>query len=201
MAYVATGTGGNDTLNQSGDTGPGTIVGLAGDDTISSGSGLVQAFGNSGNDSVLLRAGNTGSIWGGTENDSIFGPSGTGSMLLFGNEGSDAVDISAASSAQTIVGGNDSSDGADTIFTGTGSDLIYGNGGNDTINAGVGNNTIIGGFGNDSLYTPGDGNDLVFGNQGNDTINVYPGNDTVFGGLGNDVFIRRRWRQPSNFWQ
>ena len=32
MAYTATGTGGNDTLNQSGDTGPGTIVGLAGND-------------------------------------------------------------------------------------------------------------------------------------------------------------------------
>ena len=32
MAYSATGTAGNDTLNQSGDSGPGTIVGLAGDD-------------------------------------------------------------------------------------------------------------------------------------------------------------------------
>ena len=34
MAYVATGTAGNDVLNQSTDTGPGTIVGLAGDDII-----------------------------------------------------------------------------------------------------------------------------------------------------------------------
>ncbi len=34
MAYVATGTAGNDVLNQGTDTGPGTIVGLAGDDCI-----------------------------------------------------------------------------------------------------------------------------------------------------------------------
>jgi hypothetical protein len=43
MAYSATGTAGNDTLNQSGDSGPGTIVGLAGDDTILTGSGLAAS--------------------------------------------------------------------------------------------------------------------------------------------------------------
>ena len=42
MAYAATGTAGNDVLDQTGDTGPGTIVGLAGDDCILSGSGPVQ---------------------------------------------------------------------------------------------------------------------------------------------------------------
>ena len=41
MAYTVTGTAGNDTLNQAGDTGPGTIVGLAGNDRISTGSGAV----------------------------------------------------------------------------------------------------------------------------------------------------------------
>ena len=40
MAYNATGTAGNDVLNQSSDTGPGTIVGLAGDDCLLQGSGL-----------------------------------------------------------------------------------------------------------------------------------------------------------------
>ena len=39
MAYVATGTAGNDTLNQGTDAGPGTIVGLAGDDCILQGTG------------------------------------------------------------------------------------------------------------------------------------------------------------------
>ena len=42
MAYRATGTAGNDTLNQSSDTGPGTIAGLAGNDCIFAGSGLVS---------------------------------------------------------------------------------------------------------------------------------------------------------------
>ena len=48
MPYNVTGTNGNDTLNQAGDAGPGTIVGLAGDDTISLGSGSAQVFGKSG---------------------------------------------------------------------------------------------------------------------------------------------------------
>ena len=47
MAYAATGTAGNDTLNQSADTGPGTIVGLAGDDCISRGRGLATVTGDS----------------------------------------------------------------------------------------------------------------------------------------------------------
>ncbi len=61
MAYVATGTAGNDTLNQASDTGPDTIVGLAGDDCIFQGTGSAQVFGNSGNDTA---AGNSGSkLW------------------------------------------------------------------------------------------------------------------------------------------
>ena len=47
MAYVATGTAGNDTLNQGTDTGPGTIVGLAGDDCIFQGTGLATITGDS----------------------------------------------------------------------------------------------------------------------------------------------------------
>src|SRR5215207_2117872 len=57
----------NDTLNQAGDTGPGTIVGLGGDDTITVGTGLASVTGDSGNDSVLLQASNTGAVSGGTE--------------------------------------------------------------------------------------------------------------------------------------
>ena len=44
MAYNVTGDAGNNTLNQSGDTGPGTIVGLAGDDSIFSGTMLAEAI-------------------------------------------------------------------------------------------------------------------------------------------------------------
>jgi Ca2+-binding RTX toxin-like protein len=66
MAYVATGTSGNDTLNQQDDTGPGTIIGLAGDDCIFQGSGSATITGDSGNDTVVTKAGNTGTVNGGT---------------------------------------------------------------------------------------------------------------------------------------
>ncbi len=190
MAYVATGTAGNDVLNQSTDTGPGTIVGLAGDDCIFSGTGPVQGFGNSGNDTIALQAGNTGTVNGGSENDSISGS--PGAMQSFGSDGADTV-VLGGSSAQTVVGGNNSSDAADFISVGTGADLLFGNGGNDTINPndGPGANTAIGGFGNDCVFSPGGpgANDLVFGNQGNDTLIVSPGSDTSWGGQGNDCIL------------
>src|SRR6266508_353414 len=89
MAYSVTGTAGNDTLNQSADTGPGTIVGLAGDDCIFQGTGSAQVFGNSGNDTVVLQTGNTGTVNGGSENDSIVAAGNSGSMQLFGSDGAD----------------------------------------------------------------------------------------------------------------
>ena len=55
MAYQATGTAGNDVLNQAGDTGPGTIVGLAGDDEITTGTGQATVTGDSGSDSIVLQ--------------------------------------------------------------------------------------------------------------------------------------------------
>src|SRR5215204_1366231 len=116
MAYNITGTAGNDALSQSGDSGPGTIVGLAGNDVIFTGTGQAVAYGNSGNDIICLQPGNTGSVWGGGENDFIFGP--PGPMVLFGNEGGDTVEVSSVSANETVVGGNDSADGADSIVTG-----------------------------------------------------------------------------------
>src|SRR5262245_27506877 len=133
MAYSATGTAGNDNLNQGADTGPGTIVGLAGDDSLTLGTGLATVTGDSGNDTVVLQAGNTGTVNAGTENDSIFSAGNNGAMQLFGGDGADTIDASASSAPQTIVGGNDSSDGADTIRGGSGADLILGTGGNDTV--------------------------------------------------------------------
>src|SRR5215204_6654290 len=103
MAYNATGTAGNDTLNQSTDAGPGTVVGLAGDDCIFSGTGLVTITGDSGNDIVVLQASNTGTVSGGTENDSIFANVNIGSMVLFGGDGADTIAPFGSSAAQTIV--------------------------------------------------------------------------------------------------
>ena len=188
MAYNVTGTNGNDTLNQASDVGPGTVVGLAGDDCIFSGSGLLTIVGDSGNDTVALRTGNTGTVNGGTENDSI-SDNGTdiGPMLLFGGDGADRITTTVSTANQTIVGGNDSNDGADIIGAGPGNDFILGNGGDDLISDFGGNDTVVGGFGNDvmSIFAPG--TSLVFANQGNDVFTLF-GNGTAFAGQGNDVF-------------
>src|SRR5215211_784737 len=81
MAYSVTGTAGNDTLNQTGDTGPGTIVGLAGNDCIFSGTGAVTVDAGSGEDTFIPQAGNTGQASMGTENDSIYSAANIGSMV------------------------------------------------------------------------------------------------------------------------
>ena len=93
MAYNITGTAGNDTLNQTTDGGPGTISGLAGDDSLLSGTGNASVAGDSGKDTILLQAGNTGTVFGGSENDCIVAPTGTGSMVLAGNEGADIFNV------------------------------------------------------------------------------------------------------------
>ncbi len=188
MAYVATGTAGSDVLNQSSDTGPGTIVGLAGDDCIFTGSGLATVTGDSGNDTVLLKAGNTGTVNAGTENDSIGdGGAAVGAMQLFGGDGADTIWVPFATAAETIVGGNDSSDGNDSIGVGSGNDLLFGNGGNDFLNDVSGNDTYVGGFGNDTVVDNG-GTSLIFGNQGNDFVGA-TGVGTIYGGLGNDSVV------------
>ncbi len=87
MAYNITGTAGNDTLDQSATSGPGTIVGLAGDDCIFTGAGFATVTGDSGNDTVVLQTGNTGTITAGSENDSIFAAGAAGTMVLLAGTG------------------------------------------------------------------------------------------------------------------
>src|SRR5215208_3048109 len=122
MAYNITGTNGADNLDQTTEPGPGTILGLGGDDSIFSGTGEVTVNGGSGNDTIVLQIGNTASVFGASENDSIIigggnstdtgsGGDGSdpalapGSFLLFGNEGADTIDASEVDFGVTIVGG------------------------------------------------------------------------------------------------
>ena len=101
MSYNVTGTAGNDTLDRSADSGPGTIVGLAGTDCIFTGSGLATITGDAGADTIVLRAGNTGTIAGGGENDSISATVDTGAMMAFGNDGADTIFFFSASGSDT----------------------------------------------------------------------------------------------------
>src|SRR5262245_14738009 len=183
-----TGTAGNDTLDHFGEAGPGTLIGLAGDDCIFTGSGAWTVTGDSGQDTIALRTGNTGSVVGGTENDSVWSANPVGAVSIFGNAGADSIYLILSTGNLTIAGGDDSSDGADSIGTGSGADLIFGNGGADTILSQSGADTMVGGFGNDSFFEVAvtNGNQQVFGNEGNDSVFVSAGNDTVVGGQGND---------------
>src|SRR5262245_20379487 len=110
-----TGTAGRDTLNHSGEAGPGTLIGLAGDDCILTGSGDWTVTGDAGLDTIVLRTASTGSIAGGTENDSIFSANAVGSVIIFGNSRADIIDVRAATGNLTVIGGDDSSDGDDSI--------------------------------------------------------------------------------------
>jgi Ca2+-binding RTX toxin-like protein len=190
MAHNVRGTSGNDTLNQSGASGPGTVVGLAGNDSILTGSGLVTVTGDSGNDTVVLKADNTGTVNGGTENDSIDdNDAAIGSMALFGDAGADTISAFHANSPLTIIGGIDSNDGSDWLIGGTSNDITFGNGGDDSIFDVGGDNTLVGGFGNDVIVDEnGLGIDLIFGNQGNDLIGML-GTSTIFAGAGDDCVL------------
>ena len=120
MADNATGTIGNDTLDQSASTGPGTIHGLSGHDSILAGTGTVMIYGDSGNDTVVLKTGNTGVVSGFTGNDSIYAAGDIGSMTLYGYLGADTIDAWQSYQSQTIFGGDgtddtDSKDGSDSL--------------------------------------------------------------------------------------
>jgi Ca2+-binding RTX toxin-like protein len=188
-ADLVFGNGGNDTL----DTGQGsdTVVCGFGNDCVNASSGTNVVFGNQGNDLILTGGlGSNDSVWGGLGNDSV-NEAGSGAPLLFGNEGADTL-LTITAAAATIVGGQDSADGADSIVdqtAGTSTLWAFGNGGADTINLLNASVTVIAGQGNDSLIGGASAQALLFGNEGNDTLNIGSagaGVATVFGGQGND---------------
>jgi Ca2+-binding RTX toxin-like protein len=183
-ANLLFGNGGNDTIAGAG--GSNTSVAGFGNDSLVGGAGSELFFGNEGNDSITL-GGGSDTAFAGQGSETILAAA-AGVPLVFGNEGNDTVDATANTGGLTVVGGNDSADGADSIFTGSGSDFILGNGGNDTVVVAAGNDTAVGGFGADSILDGTSGNNLMFGNEGNDTLAAVGANgtDTVFGGLGDD---------------
>ena len=205
MAYSATGTAGNDTLNQAGDTGPGTIVGLAGDDCILTGTGLATVTGDSGNDTVVLRSRQY--RHGVRRHRKRPHRRPIGRRRLDGCCSAATAPIPSCarsdtrprrSSAATIP-----ADGADSLDGGSGADLIFGNGGADHGSRRPERDTLIGGLRqrfaprrpSPQLEQP----DLRQRGQryGRPTA---AGNDTAFVGLGNDsIFLARRRAAPVVF--
>jgi Ca2+-binding RTX toxin-like protein len=163
------------------------MIGGFGDDSLySQGVGDDIIFGNEGNDTINVWLDND-TVFAGQGNDSAYVVNGAGSPVYYMNEGNDTF-VGESVFPMTVVGGNDSADGSDYIYTKGATNLVFGNGGNDIIEAGVGADTVVGGFGADIIFA-GQGDNVIFGNESNDTIlgSSDPGDDTVFAGQGDDT--------------
>src|SRR5262245_802056 len=117
--------------------------------------GLIQVFGQGGNDVITLNEANgalpRANLFGGAGDDTLTG--GSGGDMLFGQSGND-----------TLLGKG-------------GNDFLFGGAGNDTLTGGVGDDQVFGEAGNDRMiWNPGDGTDLFEGGDGIDTAEVNGGN-------------------------
>src|ERR1700730_9230259 len=133
----------------------GGAVAITGDHPTVANTGIIQVFGQGGNDTIALDEA-TGALpaaqlFGGAGNDTLIG--GSGNDELFGGSGND-----------TLLGKG-------------GDDLLFGGDGNDTLTGGAGNDQVFGQGGNDlMIWNPGDGSDLFEGGDGIDTAQVNGGN-------------------------
>ena len=167
-----TGQGGADQFDGSLATGSTTLLGGAGNDTltggtvddfISGGSGKDVVAGGAGNDRLDGRSG-PDTLTGGAGNDTIRG--GQGRDFLVGSQ-----------EADTLLGGG----GRDTISGREGNDRIFGGGGRDLLDGDAGDDTLLGGAGADDL-AGGLGNDTLNGVFRDDSFNLVVGPDTLIGG-------------------
>lgn len=173
------------------------VVGLAGDDTITTGGGNDRVLGGNGND--IIRTGDGDDFATGNRGDDqiLEDENDTGRDRFFGGDGIDTIESGAGD--DFVIGhegddiirlgsGNDIAlgiEGADSIDGGDGRDLIYGGDGNDIINGENGNDRILGQEGDD-VVSGGEGNDTLIGHNGGDTLSGESGDDTIIGGEGND---------------
>ncbi len=161
---------------------PVSVLGGAGNDTITGGGNNDSLFGGDGNDS----------IHGGNGNDSIEG--GIGNDTLNGDEGNDILN-----GGTEVLGQN--SDGADNISGGAGNDSVLYSFRTDDLNIDISSgkkaNDGAPGEGDnvnsdiENVFS-GDGDDSIVGNAAANVISGGGGNDTVDAGDGNDKLIGSR---------
>jgi Ca2+-binding RTX toxin-like protein len=87
-----------------------------------------------------------------------------------------------------IFDNNETAEGIDIVFGGSGDDRIWTGGGDDIIYGDAGNDYIFGEDGDDTVFG-GDGEDYIRGGEGNDWLNGQSGNDTIYGDAGNDYIF------------
>ena len=207
-----TGGIGNNTLNATAFSGPVTLSGGDGNDTLLGAISFVNLlYGGNGDD--FLKGGNfKDTLYGGAGNDSLLGMGDddklfgeAGNDTLVGGSGNDTLDGGLGTGDLIVESGNVNFTLTNSLLTGNGTDVVVGvetaqlTGGignnkldasaftgNVTLIGDAGNDTLIGGSGNDSLR--GDaGNDLLKGGDGNDIL--VGGNDTLVSGPDNDTLI------------
>src|SRR5262249_49068760 len=132
----------------------GTVAVRGGTPTVAN-TGLIQVFGQGGNDTIALDQTNgalpSANLFGGAGNDTLIG--GAGPDMLFGQ------------------GGND------TLLGQGGNDLLFGGAGDDVLIGGAGDDQVFGESGNDTMvWNAGDDTDLNEGGDGIDTVEVNGGN-------------------------
>jgi Ca2+-binding RTX toxin-like protein len=187
---------GNDPGNWSINTGNGDDVILAmgaGNDTINAGGGRNAITLGDGNDIVTTTGDDT--VVAGSGHETIGAVGRHASDVVYGN-GSTLYFIT-TDGAATVYGGT----GTDTFFGGNGPDLVYGgSGGNNFLMAGMGTATLFGGGSGDQLYAMGGegqalhagaGNETLSGafSWGADTFHGSGGATSIIGGSGHDTFV------------
>ena len=164
-----------------------SVVGGAGNDTISTGDDADTIYGDAGNDYIDSGI-DDDLVYGGTGNDTFVGSEGAdtiygeaGDDLIYGGLGPIGNDLLDLPDATDL----DPDNNRDLLEGGDGNDTIYGRDDDDTMDGGAGNDVMYGGV-DDDLMTGGTGDDVLNGDQGDDTLNGGAGSDTADGGDGND---------------
>src|ERR1700759_1391534 len=156
----------------------GAVTTVGGTPTVAN-TGLIEIFGQAGNDTITVNEANgalpAANLFGGTGNDTLTG--GSGNDMLFGQSGND-----------TLLGKG-------------GNDFLFGGDGNDTLTGGAGDDQVFGEAGNDRMiWNPGDGTDLFEGGDGFDTAEVNGGNGSeVFSLTANGTRVRFDRTNPAPF--
>jgi Ca2+-binding RTX toxin-like protein len=141
--------------------------------------GLIQAFGQGGNDTITLDEAN-GAL---------------PAAQLFGGDGNDV--LTGGSGADQLSGDS----GNDVLLGKGGNDILHGGDGNDVLTGGAGDDQVFGEAGDDHMiWNPGDGTDLFEGGDGVDTAEVNGGNGAeTFSITANGTRVRFDRLNPAPF--
>lgn len=190
--------------------------------TFSAASGVLNVFGDSGDNTIEISRSAAGAILVNGGAVAIVGGTPTVAnttlMNLFGLSGNDVLSLNEANGALPKAnlyggGGNDTLSGgsaADFAFGQSGNDTILGRGGADMLFGGSGNDTLTGGAANDfvfgqgdddrMIWNPGDDADLNEGGPGVDTVEVNGGNEAeIFTTTANGARVRFDRLDPAPF--